>query len=212
MKWQALIASIGAVVFIIMVGCSITTRSDMENWNFSSSVYFWFISLTTIGYGDLHFDRNKHLASIHLLLISASLLLFGLGMVAAVVESFAMAMEKQAIDEDGDEESGSLIDFSNHERVLNLVLSTITCGAGVVMESQATDGEDQATGTDKVEIGNKDTTEEKDYNEQQPSRPRRKRGVTFMDQTIELHQLKTLQSHNEEKEEESTELDEITAR
>ena len=109
----------------------------MENWNFSSSVYFWFISLTTIGYGDLHFDRDKHLNSIHFLLISAGLLLFGLGMVAAVIESFALVMEKTSQDtEDDESDTVSYVDFEDHERVTSLVLSTVNCGAGVIMESQ----------------------------------------------------------------------------
>lgn len=134
-QWEVLLTSIVSVVFIMLIGCSITTRADMEDWNFSSSIYFWFISLTTIGYGDLHFDRDRHLANPHLLLISASLLLFGLGMVAAVIESFALALEKHTVDEEEDDVDEDFVDFEDHARVTMFVLSTVTVGAGVLMES-----------------------------------------------------------------------------
>ena len=134
-QWEVLLTSIISVVFIMLIGCSITTRDYMEDWNFSSSIYFWFISLTTIGYGDLHFDRDRHLENIHLLLISASLLLFGLGMVAAVIESFALALEKTTVDEDEEEDDEDFVDFEDHARVTMFVLSTVTVGAGLLMES-----------------------------------------------------------------------------
>jgi len=137
-QWQVLITSILSVLLIMLIGCSITTRDYMEDWAFSSSFYFWFISLTTIGYGDLHFNRNRHLANIHLLLISASLLLFGLGMVAAVIEALACALERRTTDEEEEEKEDDdlYVDFEDHKRVLDLVVSTVSVGAGSLMESK----------------------------------------------------------------------------
>ena len=212
-KLQVLAMSIFSVIVLIMIGCSITTRSYMENWNFSSSVYFWFISLTTIGYGDLHFDRDKHLQNIHLLLISASLLLFGLGMVAAVIESFALVMEKKSIDDDDDsDDDGSYIDFNDHERVKSLVMSTVVSGAGVLMESldcnveNSEHDEDDSTTTQETSLHpspNISAPLERTFDN-------RKKKMSFMGQTINLHRKrKDLSTHQHSKEEDLTELDEM---
>lgn len=104
---KVLLVSIFTMIAIMLLGSSIAMRDDMENWTFSTSIYFWFVSLTTIGYGDIHFNRLKHLESIHFLLISAGNLLFGLGISAAIIESFALALEKRedlVLNDDGETE------------------------------------------------------------------------------------------------------------
>lgn len=236
-KREVLATSILCVVLIILIGCAITTRSYMENWNFSSSVYFWFISLTTIGYGDLHFDRDKHLRSIHLLLTSAALLLFGLGMVAAVIESFSLVMEKSSIDDADDESnSGSYIDFEDHNRVTCLVLSTVKCGAGVLMESLG-EGEEIEVG-DGFSRGRENTLREdilqSSFNDgtHTPHRERlskrsrkrtssngnvsdthreRPRRVSFIDQTMQIHSFsRNMNNGNNNKKYQELEEEDLT--
>ena len=90
---KVLLCGIAVMLLSMLLGTSITMRDEMENWTFATSLYFWFVSLTTIGYCDLHFDRNKHLNSPWFLLLAAGNLLFGLDIVAAVIELFAMELE-----------------------------------------------------------------------------------------------------------------------
>ena len=165
----------------------------MENWYFSSSIYFWFISLTTIGYGDLHFDRDRHLANPHLLLISASLLLFGLGMVVAVIESFALALEKKTSEEEEEEEDvNDFIDFEDYDRVTTLVLGTVTCGAGILMES--------------IFDASPPTDDDSDH-EIKDRRRRSFRRLSFMEQTVNAHHMPN--NLPEVQEDELTQVDEI---
>lgn len=136
---KVLVVSLCAMFLIILIGCGITTRNDMENLSFHSSMYFWFVSLTTIGYGDIHFDRNKHLQSPHLLLLSAGNLLFGLGIVAAIIESFALALEKvdlTSIDVNGDsQENAKEAPTKQYKNILkiarntNMVANSVASGA-----------------------------------------------------------------------------------
>ena len=117
-QMKTLFASVCFMLTIMLIGCAVTTSEKMEDLEFSSSIYFWFVSLTTIGYGDIHFNRDKHLQSPHLLMVSAGNLLFGLGIVAAIIEAFSMALEKKDLqmstiiidnnneDNEGDDGSG----------------------------------------------------------------------------------------------------------
>lgn len=92
---KTLFVSIFFMLTIMLTGCAVTTSDKMEDLAFTSSFYFWFVSLSTIGYGDIHFDRRKHLQNPHLMILSSMNLLFGLGIMAAIIEAFSLALEKK---------------------------------------------------------------------------------------------------------------------
>ena len=93
------------------MGCLVTSAPSMENLDFSSSFYFWFISLSTIGYGDITFKRDQHLKSPHMLVLAVLNLLFGIGILAAIIAAISLVLEKRdlkmstiIIDNDDEEE------------------------------------------------------------------------------------------------------------
>ena len=109
LQLKTLALSIVLFVLIILTGCFVTSSSSMENLDFSSSFYFWFISLSTIGYGDITFKRKRHLMSPHLMCVAVLNLLFGIGILAAIIAAISLVLEKRdlnmsAIIIDNDEE------------------------------------------------------------------------------------------------------------
>lgn len=111
LQLKTLSLSVVLFVLIILIGCCVTGAPNMENLDFSSSFYFWFISLSTIGYGDITFKRDKHLASPHMLMLAVLNLLFGIGILAAIIAAISLVLEKRdlkmstiIIDNDEDEE------------------------------------------------------------------------------------------------------------
>ena len=100
---KTVVVGIVFLLVLIMTGSCVTTSPNMENLDVTSSIYFWFVTWSTIGYGDITFERDQHLRSPHLMIIAVFNLLFGLGMYVAIIEALSTSMVK-----DNDEESNSM--------------------------------------------------------------------------------------------------------
>uniref|UniRef100_A0A7M5V2B8 Potassium channel domain-containing protein n=1 Tax=Clytia hemisphaerica TaxID=252671 RepID=A0A7M5V2B8_9CNID len=92
---KTVVVGICFLLVLMFLGSCVTTASNMEDLDISSSIYFWFVTWSTIGYGDITFQRDQHLKSPHLLFIAVVTLLFGLGMYVAIIEAFSSAMVKE---------------------------------------------------------------------------------------------------------------------
>jgi len=92
---KTVVVGIVFLLVLMLIGSCITTAPNMEDLDISSSIYFWFVTWSTIGYGDITFQREKHLQSPHLMLVAVFNLLFGLGMYVAIIEAFSSAMVKK---------------------------------------------------------------------------------------------------------------------
>jgi len=110
MQLKTLAISVILFILIILMGSFVTSSSNMENLAYSSSVYFWFISLSTIGYGDITFKRDQHLKSPHMMMVAVVTLLFGIGILAAIIAAISLVLEKRdlrmstiIIDDDDDD-------------------------------------------------------------------------------------------------------------
>lgn len=99
---KTFVVGIVFLLLLMMTGSLVTTSSSMENLDATSSIYFWFVTWSTIGYGDITFHRDRHLQSPHLMLIAVFNLLFGLGMYVAIIEALSTAMVKQEKDDEDD--------------------------------------------------------------------------------------------------------------
>lgn len=124
LQLKTLSLSVVLFLLIILIGCCVTGAPSMENLDFSSSFYFWFISLSTIGYGDITFKRDKHLESPHMMMLAVLNLLFGIGILAAIIAAISLVLEKRdlkmstiIIDNDDDDEDELLSD--NDDEISN---------------------------------------------------------------------------------------------
>ena len=92
---KTVVVGIVFLLMLIMTGSFVTTSPNMENLDVTSSIYFWFVTWSTIGYGDITFERDQHLRSPHLMIIAVFNLLFGLGMYVAIIEALSTSMVKE---------------------------------------------------------------------------------------------------------------------
>lgn len=92
---KTVVVGIAFLLVLIMTGSFVTTSPSMENLDVTSSIYFWFVTWSTIGYGDITFEREQHLKSPHLMIIAVFNLLFGLGMYVAIIEALSTCMVKE---------------------------------------------------------------------------------------------------------------------
>lgn len=91
---KVLMTSLVFMLVFVAFCCSLTMREGTENWTFASSFYFWFVSLTLIGYGDLTFSQEKQLENPPYLVFSFLNILFGLALSATIIEAYAMTLRK----------------------------------------------------------------------------------------------------------------------
>ena len=92
---KTVVVGIFFLFLLMMTGSFVTTSSNMENLDLTSSIYFWFVTWSTIGYGDITFQRNQHLRSPHLMIVAVFNLLFGLGMYVAIIEALSTSIVNQ---------------------------------------------------------------------------------------------------------------------
>ncbi|XP_057315914.1 TWiK family of potassium channels protein 7-like [Hydractinia symbiolongicarpus] len=91
---KVLMISLVFMLVFVAFCCSLTMREGTEKWTFASSFYFWFVSLTLIGYGDLTFSQKTQLENPPYLVFSFLNILFGLALSATIIEAYAMTLRK----------------------------------------------------------------------------------------------------------------------
>ena len=86
-KIKVLICQIFMALSTLFIEAAFHTFKELENYGYLDAVYFTFITLTTIGFGDFNYDFRKHIEKPYFFLIVATIFLLGLGLVASVVTS-----------------------------------------------------------------------------------------------------------------------------
>ena len=73
----------------LFIQAAFHSYKELENYNYLDAVYFTFVTLRTIGFGDFNYSFRKHVEKPYFLLVVANIFLLGLGLVASVVSSVA---------------------------------------------------------------------------------------------------------------------------
>ena len=85
-NFKIFFAALCSFLLTIFVGSVITTNSEFQNMSRLNAVYFWFVSITTIGFGDIDVDRSSfHDWNIFIYLLYALCLIFGLALMASLL-------------------------------------------------------------------------------------------------------------------------------
>ena len=77
-------------ITIIFTIAAFFNMKDLENYRYLDAVYFGFVSLTTIGFGDFEYQFEKHLDKPYLFATVCCLFFLGLGIMASVAETSAV--------------------------------------------------------------------------------------------------------------------------
>ena len=86
---KILICQIFMALSTLFIEAAFHSLKELENYSYLDAVYFTFITLTTIGFGDFDYEFRKHVEKPYFFLIVATIFLLGLGLVASVVSSMA---------------------------------------------------------------------------------------------------------------------------
>lgn len=82
-NFKVFIAALSSFLLTLIMAGVITTK--YHGMNRLDAVYFWFVSITTIGFGDVHVDRAKfHDWNIIVYLLYIICLIFGIGLMASL--------------------------------------------------------------------------------------------------------------------------------
>ena len=88
-KIKILICQIFMVLSTLFIEAAFHSNKELENYNYLDAVYFTFVTLTTIGFGDFNYEFWKYVEKPYFFLVVAFIFLLGLGLVASVVTSMA---------------------------------------------------------------------------------------------------------------------------
>ena len=86
------------VCYVCMVPCIILTQSAItnmeitENYRYLDSIYFNFVTLTTIGFGDYDFKMEKYIGQPHLFVLMATLTACGMALIASIISSISAVL------------------------------------------------------------------------------------------------------------------------
>ena len=97
-KFKALILLLFLFILNILLSSTVTSNQYMENFEYSSSIYFWAVTLMTIGDGNLNFDIQTHSQAPHFMILIIFFLMSGLSIFAAILKIIFMdSYEKRNI-------------------------------------------------------------------------------------------------------------------
>ena len=87
---KVLIITFGLLLLLVIAAAYMTSHSELDNFEIVDSFYFWFCTLSTIGYGDYNFNLQNYVDH-HpgLTLYIVFTFLFGLGLVATIARTMA---------------------------------------------------------------------------------------------------------------------------
>ena len=89
---EALFSTISITLVLccyIQIGPILTVMISMENWTYIDSVYYWFVTFSTIGFGDIQYTIDDHE---YVILIYR---LFGLALLAGVINSLIVWLKER---------------------------------------------------------------------------------------------------------------------
>ena len=72
------------LVFMLLVVWHDKSIGAVENWSWTDTFYFWLVTFTTVGFGDLHFPLEVEISHFHELVLYR---VFGLSFLAGIIES-----------------------------------------------------------------------------------------------------------------------------
>ena len=97
-KFEAFILLLFLFILNILLSSSVTSSQYMENFEYSSSIYFWAVTLMTIGDGNLNFDVQKHSEAAYFMALIFFFMMSGLSIFAAILKiSFIDSYKKRNI-------------------------------------------------------------------------------------------------------------------
>ena len=130
-KFEVFIFLLFLFILNILLSSTITSSHYMEHFEYSSSMYFWAVTLMTIGDGNLNFDVQKHLEAAHFMTLIFFFMISGLSAFAAILKiifmdshekgnildicvygdrkSYCKILEKNSIGNENQEDSSDLI-------------------------------------------------------------------------------------------------------
>ena len=135
-KFKALILLLFLFILNILLSSTVTSNQYMENFEYSSSIYFWAVTLMTIGDGNLNFDVQKHSQAPQFMILIIFFLMSGLSIFAAILKiifmdsyekrniidicvygdrnSYCKLLEENSIGKENQEDSSDLIIDKDH--------------------------------------------------------------------------------------------------
>ena len=86
---KVLVTTLVLLILLVTAATYMTSKDDLDNLSRIDSVYFWFCTLSTVGYGDITFQLDRYVQNQPLLLFYILFTcVFGLGLIATIVSSF----------------------------------------------------------------------------------------------------------------------------
>ena len=86
---KILTCQIVMTVSVLFLQAAFHSYKELENYSYLDAVYFTFVSLTTIGFGDFEYNFIKHAEKPYFFVIVGFIFLIGLGLVASIVSTMA---------------------------------------------------------------------------------------------------------------------------
>lgn len=88
-----LIQTFLSIAVVIGIGAWVTI-DDLEDYRFLDGVYYAFITVTTIGFGDFEWKFELYYKKLHLFLFTATFYSIGLGLFASLATSISACVSK----------------------------------------------------------------------------------------------------------------------
>ena len=88
-KIKILTCQIVLTLSVLFIEAAFHSYKELENYSYLDAVYFTFVSITTIGFGDFEYNFIKHAEKPYFFVIVAFIFVIGLGLVASIVSTVA---------------------------------------------------------------------------------------------------------------------------